>query len=150
MTSEVISDYLASSRDSPLSDLTTQLENFTVDGPSTLPPREAISHATDAGETNGSLPTVQSTLPVPPPKFDPSISGISSQSIRTSSFAMSDVSESNNSHLESLRIRKMYSVRSPRSKVKKKDIPSPEPTDYSDEKAFENTETDRFFIDKGG
>ena len=55
---------------------------------------------------------------------------------------MSDVSEGKLSQLESLRIRKMYSVRTPRDRVS--DVtPQSDMTDYTDEKEFQ--ETDRYF-----
>ena len=52
---------------------------------------------------------------------------------------MSDLEDSNLPQLESLRIRKMYSVRTPRSRMSDVTRAS-DMVDYSDEKNFENTD----------
>lgn len=52
---------------------------------------------------------------------------------------MSDLEDSNLPQLESLRIRKMYSVRTPRSRMSDVTRAS-EMVDYFDEKNFENTD----------
>jgi hypothetical protein len=72
-----------------------------------------------------------------------SVIGTSTQSMRTSSFAMSDdMSETKVSHQpDSLRIRKAYS-RPPRSRIStvETSIPETDTTDYYDEKDFQNTD----------
>ena len=80
-----------------------------------------------------------------------SVIGTSTQSMRTSSFAMSDdMSETKVPHQpDSLRIRKAYS-RPPRSRIStvETSIPESDTTDYYDEKDFQNT--DRYvFVSTG-
>src|SRR5271168_3611381 len=97
---------------------------------------------TDPSSTLLSLPMTLSSMQTPSEK-----TGLSTQSMRTSSFAMSDESKphSHSQNLESLTIRKAYS-RPPtiRSKYRSSDIvQETEKADYFDEKDFGNT--DRYF-----
>jgi hypothetical protein len=72
-----------------------------------------------------------------------SLTAMSTQSMRTSSFAMSDVSETKSSSQQpdSVRIRNAYSrpLRS-RTSALKNPISEPEDVDYHDEKDFRNTD----------
>src|SRR5579871_4852497 len=144
MTSEVISDYFSSARTSAVSDMAAQLESGTLDGqPTTIhPPNDGPFSTTLSTNPSNPISPTQPNLSIPPPTHESSVAGISTQSMRTSSFAMSDVSEGKLSQLESLRIRKMYPVRTPRDRVS--DVtPQSDMTDYTDEKEFQ--ETDRYF-----
>src|ERR1700737_1204648 len=80
------------------------------------------------------------SLSLPPTNRDPSLTGLSSQSMRTSSFAMSDMSESKLPQLESLRIRSTYTPSSQSRKSTPASIPESETTDYHDEADFQNTD----------
>jgi hypothetical protein len=83
-----------------------------------------------------------------------SVMGTSTQSMRTSSFAMSDDMSENrenraSQHPDSLRIRKAYS-RPSRSRIStvENSVPEKDTTDYYDEKDFQNT--DRYVFIVGG
>jgi hypothetical protein len=67
--------------------------------------------------------------------------GLSSQSMRTSSFAMSDISESKlPQQLESLRIRRAYTRPSRSRKSNIESIAETNDVDYHDESDFQNTD----------
>jgi hypothetical protein len=93
--------------------------------------------------------TTYDTLTLPPFDRIPLELGLSSQSMRTSSFAMSDVTDpcppklSQQNH-ESIRIRKAYSrPSSPTRKILRTtdtSVPETENVDYFDEKDFRNTD----------
>ena len=89
-------------------------------------------------------PAPDSMLNPPPPLHRvSSMSGDSVRSMRTSSFAMSDVSDTKSlSHSESLRIRKAYAKPIPWVKLSTLDnaVPETETVDYFDEKDFRDTD----------
>lgn len=81
-----------------------------------------------------------------------SVMGTSTQSMRTSSFAMSDDMSENrenrvSQHPDSLRIRKAYS-RPSRSRIStvENSVPEKDTTDYYDEKDFQNTDRYGFIV----
>jgi hypothetical protein len=103
---------------------------------------EDLQSLDDADEK--SLPPVpgQSThsLSLPTPvNRDSSVTG-TSQSMRTSSFAMSDISESKLPQLESLRIRRAYTRPSQSRKSNIDSIAESETADYPDEIDFQKTD----------
>ena len=112
-----------------------QLEDVKQETGPTLPPDDSAATIHDSPVPTSNQPSL--FLP-PTVNGESSVIGVSTRSMRTSSFAMSDISDNRVSPLESLRIRKAYSVRSPHrvSDV----IPESEIGDYPDEKDFQNTD----------